>query len=57
MRNELGKFLFIILASVHMNTLRQTRDSGSYISDDAHAPLFSHLQSSSIIRNGIGVLV
>jgi hypothetical protein len=56
-RNELGKFLFIILASVHMNTLRQTRDSGSYISDDAHAPLFSHLQSSSIIRNGIGVLV
>ena len=43
--------LRIIFGSVHMNTLRQTRDSGSYSSDDAHAPL---LQTRSIVRNGVG---
>jgi len=39
-----------------MTTLRQTQDSGSYISDDAHAPIFGVLQSSSIVRKSMGEL-
>ena len=57
MHNEFGRFLHIIFLSVYMYTLRQIHDSGSHISDGAHAPLFGLLQPSSILRNGMGVVV
>jgi len=52
LRNVLH-FLLIIFGSFHMNTLRQTQDNGSYISDDAHAPVLKLLQESSIVNDGI----
>jgi hypothetical protein len=42
----------IISTTDYRNTFRQTRASGSYISDDAHVLLFNLFQSSSIENGG-----
>lgn len=47
-------FYALFSEGVRMNTLWQTQESGSYISDDAHSGIFSLLQLSSIVRNGMG---
>jgi hypothetical protein len=45
--------IFFPCLNAQMSTFRQAQDSGSYTSDDAHAPLFSLLQSSTVASDGL----